>query len=271
MKVDILNPTMYSQKSSNEKKGNDSDDDWSDEDKSVTTTNTKPNVPVILQSGSRHPSGAVVKQANSRPPEVSRKAPVKPPPLISPSNMSTDGSVGNASTSNQPVASDPAPPPAAPIAPPGPPGPPAAQTPPPPPSSTQTAPSTTNLSVPPPQPSINTSTSTTSAELGSRGKGSSTEDKKEPVRVVSLAQREAERIAELEEEVQELRRKLERAEARLVSILPLYVQLFIKRYTYILIVFFFFSRLKKREVLAFQPEKQPQSENQMKLTRNQLR
>jgi hypothetical protein len=61
---------------------------------------------------------------------------------------------------------------------------------------------------------LNTINDTKLPEMDDR-KGSSLEN---PFKISNFAKRESDRILELEEEVQELRRKLERAEARLVSV-----------------------------------------------------
>jgi chromosome segregation ATPase len=57
----------------------------------------------------------------------------------------------------------------------------------------------------------------TLADLNTAPKTPINEEKKEVSRLATFAKRESDRIAELEEEVQELRRKLERAEARLAQ------------------------------------------------------
>jgi hypothetical protein len=71
-----------------------------------------------------------------------------------------------------------------------------------------------------------------------------------PFKISNFAKREGDRVLELEEEVQELRRKLERAEGRLVSVTMIFLcgDFFLGPY-------FVFHRLRKKEALVFLQEK----------------
>jgi hypothetical protein len=201
---------------SSEKKGKDSDDEgWSDDEKtSVSVTSApKPQNNQILQPGARHPSGAIVKQAVSKPPEVSRKAPTKPPPLVSPSTVSSE----NSQEKSTPPPSNPAvqPPPAAPVAPaaPQPAAPPSNVGPP----TSVAPPQNVAAESKPPAAENNHNHSEKNHEENNKPSTVVEEKKQETkeAKLAAFAKREADKIIELEEEVLDLKRKLERAEARL--------------------------------------------------------
>lgn len=189
-------------------KAADSDDDWSVDDGSVGSSSIS-KVPVVLAPGSRHPSGAVVKQSVAKPPEVSKMPPPKP--------------------SSVAVVPPPKPAPAAAVAPPPPVvaanPPPGASPPPVAPATAVKAPPPSVDSAPPPvQPAVaparSTSTSLAAAFASVESKptpSSSDRDAPQPLKAAVKAAKDGARVHELEEEIDELRRKLERAEARLAQ------------------------------------------------------
>jgi hypothetical protein len=148
-----------------------------------------------------------VKQAVSKPPEVSRKAPTKPPPVVHSPPPAVVANNNNNNNNNPPQAAT-IPPPVAPV-----PGQPQQQQ--------QAPPSQKPLTLQAPTPPVvNPVDSKPQENESSVNKSNLCEEKKTQEtlsRATNFAKRDSDRIIDLEEEVQELKRKLERAEARLVT------------------------------------------------------
>lgn len=206
--------------STSQDSGSDSDDGgWSDDESSPNPVNQGSH----LQPGNRHPSGAVIKKAVARPPLVSSKPPPKPAQVSRPNSVN----VKPTDAQQQPLptnsAVSPRPPPNPNFsgdAPPPRPPPVVANAPRPPPqaptttetsATTETPAATDRPSAPSPAPSESTEHSLPPPpqEMAKATESNSS------ARVTS-AMREQSRISQLEQEVMELRKKLERAEARLV-------------------------------------------------------
>jgi hypothetical protein len=153
-----------------------------------------------------------VKQAVSKPPEVSRKAPTKPPPVVVHSPPPVAAVPPNNNNNNPPQATT-IPPPVAPV--------------PVQPQQQPQKPLTLQSPTPPvvnpvdSKPQENESSAVNKTNLSEEKKTQDTLS-----RAANFAKRDSDRIIDLEEEVQELKRKLERAEARLVRVWKLTFKLF---------------------------------------------
>lgn len=162
-------------------KGADSDEEgWSDDEQPSSLPSPPAAGPTILSPGERLPSGAIVKQAVTKPPEVSRRPPPKPAPLVSESAASPT----NPPVSVSPILSPPA--------------------------------SMNPSAMLPPQPqSEAVGESKTSDRLEPAGSSRPAPAPPSESHPPAASSKERSRSAELDEEIQLLRRKLERAESRL--------------------------------------------------------
>jgi hypothetical protein len=181
----------------------DSDDDWSVDSAGSSSIGK---VPSILPSGARHPSGAVVKQNVVRPPEVSKMPPPKPSSVavIPPPRPVM------ATTVAPPPVTEPNPPPIVPA-------PAVFKGPPPPPAAVDIVPPPVQQPAVAPSRTTSTSLAAAFASVESKPTTSSDAPPPQPLKAAVKAVKDGARVQELEEEIDELRRKLERAEARLAQ------------------------------------------------------